>query len=445
MKSPTFPCLRIAALAFILAGLGASTLPAAVDVSGAANVNPALPTIPDRLFKLSDYGAVGDDVTDNTAAFKRAIAAVDQAGGGKLVVPPGVYRTLPFVLCSNLDFHLEAGAVIRAPTTFTAAGLPEPETLHSQAEVREKVRTPTPLITATDVHDLALTGTGTIDGSGAHWWAWSERAGRASPGRIVYSRPNLIFIVGCHRLRVADLTLTNSSRYHLLIRDVIDLTVERVKVVAPFDAPNTDAIDIGPGTNFVVRGCDIDTGDDDICVKGGGNDVLIENNTIRHGHGISIGSGTVNGVDDMLVRHCTFDGADYGIRIKSERGLGGLVRNIRYTDIRMKNVGYAITIYSDYSDSNRPNFKGDPSPALVPRYRDIQIDHVTVESARIAGRIVWLPDSLITGITFRCVKITADKDFVIKDADHPVFDQVTVTLTPAPAAAPGPAKPAVTQ
>ena len=430
------PAPIFALLAVALAAAPGPALQAAVDVSGAANVNPARPTIPSRLFKFSDFGAVGDDATDNTAAFQRAIAAVNQASGGKLVIGQGIYRTLPFKLCSNLDFHLDDGAVIKAPLTFTAAGLPEPETLHSQEEVRQKVKTPPPLITAENVHDLALTGPGTIDGSGAHWWAWSERAARAHPGRVEYTRPNLIMITGCHRLLLSDLTLTNSSRYHFIVREVIDLTVDHVKVRAPFDAPNTDAIDIGPGTNFLVRGCDVDTGDDDICVKGGGNDVLIENCTIHHGHGISIGSGTVNGVDDMLVRHCTFDGADYGIRIKSERGLGGLVRNVRYTDIRMKNVGYAITLYSDYSDSNRPNFKGDPT--LVPSYHDILLDHITVESAKSAGRIVGLPESRITGVTFSDVKISAEKDFVIKDADHPVFEQVTVNIVPAPPVLPAP-------
>jgi polygalacturonase len=83
----------------------------------------------------------------NTAAFKQGIAAVERAGGGKLVVPKGVFRTGPFELCSNLDLHLEAGAVIQAPDTFEALGLPDPSTLHSQAEVSEKVKTPAPLIT----------------------------------------------------------------------------------------------------------------------------------------------------------------------------------------------------------------------------------------------------------------------------------------------------------
>ena len=406
--------------------LAASLRAADVDVSAAEHVHPALPQIPDRTFNLADFGAVGDGQTLNTDAFTKAVAAVDHAGGGRLVVPKGVYRTRPFVLCSNLDFHLEAGAVVQAPATFEAAGLPDPSTLKTQAEVKEKVKTPDPLITANDVHDLALTGPGAIDGDGSHWWAWSERAGRAQPGRVVYTRPNMVVITGCQRLLVADVTFSNSSRYHLVARAVTDFTAERVKVRAPSDAPNTDAIDFGPGTNFWIHDCDIDTGDDDICAKTGGTNILIENNTIRHGHGISIGSPTTLGIHNMLVRHCTFDGADYAIRIKSMRGAGGDVSNIRYTDITMKNVANAITLYSDYVDGNRPDFKGDP--AKIPVFHDILIDHVTVESARNAGRIVGLPESRITGVTLRDVAITAEKPLEIKDADQPVLERVTINL-----------------
>ncbi len=401
---------------------------ATIDVSAAEHVHPALPVIPHHTFNLADFGAVGDGRTMNTAAFTAAISTVARAGGGQLVVPKGVYRTQPFVLCSSLDLHLDAGAVIQAPATFEDAGLPDPSTLHSQAEVKAKVKTPAPLITGDNLHDLALTGAGTIDGEGAHWWAWSERAGRAEPGRLVYTRPNMVVISGCERLLVADLTFSNSSRYHLVTRNVTDLTVERVKVRAPFNAPNTDAIDYGPGTNFWIHDCDIDTGDDDICAKSGGTNILIENNTIRHGHGISIGSGTTLGIHNMLVRHCTFDGADYAIRIKSMRGAGGDVSNVRYTDITMKNVGNAIMLYSDYVDGNRPDFKGDATK--VPSFHDVLIDHVTVESARNAGRIVGLPESRITNIELRDVHITAEKALEIKDADEPTRENVTVTIKP---------------
>ena len=439
MKRANHSLTILAILAFAAAFLSACFHGSAVNVSAVRNVKPALPTIPDRAFILTDFGAVGDGQTLNTDAFKQAIAAIDQAGGGKLIVPKGTFRTLPFTLCSNLDLHLDEGSVIQAPDNFAAFGLPDPSTLHSQDEVGAKVKTPDPLITGRNLHDVAITGSGTVDGNGALWWAWSERAARAQPGRLVYLRPNLVAINGCERLHVADITLINSSKFHLVPSNITDLTIERVKVRAPFNAPNTDAIDPGPGTNFLIRDCDIDTGDDDIVIKSGGANVLIENCMIKHGHGISIGSGTTVGIHDMLVRHCTFDGADNGIRIKSMRGAGGPVENIRYTDIQMKNVADAIVLDLNYTDNNRPNFKGDAGK--IPSIHNILIDHVTIENSKNAGRIVGLPESRITGITLRDVRITAETDLVIKDADEPTFENVTRTITPGVA----PARPAIVE
>jgi len=422
--------MKLLAVALLSAACGVAALTAAaVDVSSVETLRPALPEIPARTFRLTDYGAVGDAATMNTAAFQRAIAAVAAAGGGQLVVPKGTFRTGPFKLCSQLELHLEEGAIIQAPVTFTELGLPEPETLKSQAEAREKFRTPDPLISGKKLHDVAITGPGTIDGSGAHWWKWSERAARnaakTEPGRIVYRRPHLIVIEDCERLRVADVTLRNSSMFHLVPKRINDLTIERVKVFAPWDgsAPNTDAIDPGPGRNFLIRDCVIDTGDDDIVIKSGGENILIENCTIRHGHGISIGSETTVGVRNMLVRNCTMEGTDNGIRIKSMRGAGGPVRNVRYTGITMKDVENAIVLQLDYTDNNRPDFRGDPTK--VPSIQDVLIDHVTITGSRRAGKVVGLPDSPIRAITFRDVALSAERDFEVRDADHPVFERVT--------------------
>jgi len=415
------------AFSFIATFASVPAVFAVVDVSAVENIRPALPRIPDRDFVLTDFGAVGDGHTLNTGAFRKAIRAVEQAGGGRLVVPKGIFRTGPFVLCSNLNLHLETGAMIQAPDTFEALGLPDPATLHSQAEA-SAVKTPDPLITGRHLHDVAITGSGTIDGSGAHWWAWSERASRAQPGRLVYRRPHLVTINGCERLHIADITLSNSSMFHLVPRDVTDLTIERVKVRAPFNAPNTDAIDPGPVTNAWIHDCDIDTGDDDIVIKTGGHNVLIEDCKIAHGHGISIGSETSVGVNHMLVRRCTFDGADNGIRIKSMRGAGGLVENIRYTEITMKDVANPITIQLNYVDNNRPNFKGDPRK--IPEIRNILIDHVTATGSRNAGVIIGLPDSLIKGLTMEDVSITAETDLVIRDAEQPTLTRVTRTIKP---------------
>jgi polygalacturonase len=320
-----------------------------------------------------------------------------------------------------LELHLADGAVIQAPTSFAEVGVPDPATVKSQDDVRA-IRFPQPLIHGKRLHDVALTGAGTVDGAGAIWWAWSERASRAQPGRLVYPRANLIVIEDCERLLICDVLLRNSPKFHLVPRRITELTIERVKVRAPEHAPNTDAIDPGPATNVVIRDCDIDTGDDDIVIKSGGKNVLIENCTIKHGHGISIGSETTDGVDGMLVRKCTFEGTDNGIRIKSMRGAGGLVRNVCYRDITMREVADAIVLDLTYTDNNRPNFRGDPSK--VPVIRDILIENVTIHSAKRAGRIVGLPESPIGAVTLRNVTINAGKDLVIKDAGSPVFENV---------------------
>jgi polygalacturonase len=402
-------CLAVAMGIWLSLGSPVHAAPGEVDVK------PALPDIPNRSFNLKDFGGVGDGKTFNTEAFQKAFAEIEKQGGGKLVVPAGVYRTKPIKLVSKLDLHLDEGAVIQAPDTFTDWGLVEPTTLKTQEEVTAKVRRTDPLIGGSNLHDVAITGSGAIDGSGAIWWTWSERAMRAQPGRIVYPRTHMVILSNIQRLHVDGVTFRNSPMFHLVPKNVTDLLIENVKVRAPQNAPNTDAIDPGTCTNVLVRKCDIDTGDDNIVIKAGGTNILIEDNTIKHGHGISIGSETTVGVHNMLVRRCTFDGTDNGIRIKSMRGAGGLVENVRYTDITMKNVANAIVLDLTYVDNNRPNFTGDPTK--VPKIQHILIDNVKIESARNAGKIVGLPDSKITDITLRDVQITADRDLVIKDAD----------------------------
>jgi polygalacturonase len=401
-----------------------------VDVSAVENIRPARPVIPSRTFLLTDFGAVGDGKTLNTEAFKKAIAAVEKAGGGKLVVPKGVYRTLPITLCSSLELHLDEGAMIQAPDNFAAYGLRDPKTFRTQEEAQKKYQVPNPLINGKDLHDVAVTGKGVIDGNGALWWAWSERAARrvvkTEPNRIVYRRAHMVVISNCERLLVADVTLQNSSMFHFVPRNITDLTIERVKVRAPFNAPNTDAIDPGNCTNVWIHHCDIDTGDDDIVIKSGGTNILIEDCVIKHGHGLSIGSETNAGVHNMLVRRCTLDGTDNGIRIKSMRGKGGLVENVRYTDITMHNVANAIYFDLNYVDNNYPDYKGDS--AKTPAIKNILIDHVTIVNSKNAGKIVGLPESRITDVTLRDVTISAEKDFEIRDADKPVFENVTCEI-----------------
>lgn len=434
-------------LAAALAGLSLTASSAAAADGPAASgsaartdeITAALPVIPDARFNLSDFGAVSDYKAMDTDAFKNAVAAIAKAGGGHLIVPAGTYKTLPFTLTSHMDLHLEAGAVIKAPDNFAEYGLPDPNEPLPPSTAADATAgrggsgggaRVAPLISGANLTDVAITGTGTIDGSGAIFWIWSDKAARLyPPGRRIVARPQLISITGVKRLHVDGVTLTNSPMFHLVPRGE-DITIENVRVVAPSDAPNSDAMDPG-GTRIIIRNCEIDTGDDNVAVQNGSRDVLIENLTCFHGHGISIGSGTRYGVSHMIVRNCSFNGTDNGLRIKSYRSNGGEVHDIRYSDITMRNVRRPFDINMLYNgNANTPTDVGpreaNGQTQALPNFHDIHITNLTIIRSPLAGRILGLPEQMANDITFTNVKIDSNRGFLLQDAKDVTFDNVQI-------------------
>jgi polygalacturonase len=407
----------------------ADTLPTA---DPAADIKVAPPVIPDRQFNIKNFGGVGDGVKLNTDAFKNAVAAIAAAGGGHLEIPPGIYMTLAFPLTSHIDLHLDAGARIKAPESLAAWGLPDPET-STQDDV-DQFASGGAIIYGRGLTDVAITGSGTIDGSGQMFWIWSDKAARRyAPGRLIYPRPTLVSLRGCQRLHIDGITLMDSPMFHLALgMHSQDLLVENIRVEAPSDAPNTDAIDPG-GERIIIRHCEIDTGDDNIAIQGGSHGVLIEDLTCLHGHGISIGSPTVGGLSHIFVRRCTFDGGVNGLRIKSYRGRGGEVHDIHYSDITMKNVDRPFDINMLYNgNANAPTDIG-PRPASgmarnIPYFHDIHFTNITVTRSPVAGRIIGLPEQLARDITFTNVNIQADRGFLIQDAKNIFFDNVRMNI-----------------
>jgi polygalacturonase len=288
-----------------------------------------------------------------------------------------------------------------------------------------------PLISGANLTDVAITGTGTIDGSGAMFWLWSDKAARRyPPGRRIVARPHLISISGVQRLHVDGVTLTNSPMFHPVPRGQ-DITIENVRVVAPSDAPNSDAMDPG-GDRIVIRNCEIDTGDDNVAVQNGSHDVLIEDLTCFHGHGISVGSGTRNGLSHMIVRRCTFNGTDNGLRIKSYRGNGGEVHDVWYSDITMRNVRRPFDINMLYNgNANTPTDVGPREAApgqtqAIPNFHDIHVTNLTVTRSPLAGRILGVAELMPNNITFTNVKIQSNRGFLVQDAKDITFDRVQI-------------------
>lgn len=414
--------LRLFALAaaVLAAGLAAPAAGVAgpgpaVAPSAAPEWSPAAPSVPAREFSLRDFSPAADGRTPDTEAFRRALAAVAAAGGGRLVVPPGDYFTGPFELCGRLDFRLERGARLR----FT----------QDPAAYRRPDGRWRPMIEARGCRDLELSGAGELDGQGAPWWVRERAAKTAARARGLpdaeIGRPRLIVLEDCERVRVAGLALRDSPQFHLSLVRCRDAAVEGISIRAPADSPNTDGIDPSGCARVLIRGCDIDTGDDCVALKAGSSgpirDVRIEDCAFRHGHGCSIGSETTAGLDGLVVRRCTFDGTTAGIRLKSSRGRGGPVRNLEYSDLTMRGVGEAIVVSSFYEDRAFAR-TGDPGPARAagpgtPDWSGIVVERLTADCVKDAGEITGLPESPVRGLVLRDVSIRAPRGLRLSRAE----------------------------
>jgi hypothetical protein len=301
---------------WIVSVVAASLLPAVAVLA-----DPTLPTIPANTFTVP--AATGNAATD-TSNIANTITAAANAGGGMVVVPAGTYLSNQFALTSNINLHLNSGAIIRnnAPTS-------------------------TLITTSGTLHDIEITGSGILDG-------------RATS---TTSSNNMVSLRHITNVLVQGVTVQNSSHFHLVVEEDTNLTVDGINIndnntVQQHGAylANTDAIDYS-GSHILIENSNINSGDDDIVAKPSStfcSDITITNNVIGAGHGISVGGQTNAGLDGMTVSHITFTGTDNGLRLKSGAAAinssgGGLVKNVSFSDITMTNVKNPIIISSWYN------------------------------------------------------------------------------------------------
>ena len=396
-----------------------------------------------KVFNVREFGATGDGSTLDTKAIQKALDACGQAGGGIVQFPAGTYLSQPLTLHAKTTVLLDAGATLLA-TTHQIDFMKVPGDWLKAGSSGDF----NPFIGGKKLSDVTITGAGTIDGNGAAWWDEAEKARQVKPGYTL-PRPNLIVLDRCRNVRLENITLQNSPKFHFVPSDCEDVVVSNVTILAPAHAANTDAIDPS-GRRMLITKCRIDVGDDDVAIKAGkkipdhdfqSEDIIITDCTILHGHGISIGSETLGGVRNVTVRNCTFENTENGLRIKSQRGKGGVVENIHYTDITMKNVVPAITLTCYYmnnsaGDTTQPSAAKEDAAQLAsagtPVFRNIYISNVTATCQKSAGVITGLPESKISNVLFENVRISSIKGLAIKNADGVRFKNVQITAENGP-------------
>jgi len=404
------------------------------------------PQFPKRDFLITDYGAVADNERDCTDAFRRAISAAHEAGGGRVVVPPGSFLTGPIHLRSNVNLFVSDGAIINF--------LPDPNkympVVYSRVGGVECMNY-SPLVYAYEQQNIAITGQGILNGqaSDQNWWQWknteapdiktleSQGQERLPVGQRVFGaprqlRPTMIQPYKCTNVLIEGVTVRNSPMWHINPVLSTNVIVRNVKVVG--HGPNNDGCNPESCRDVLIEGCYFDTGDDCIAVKSGRNsdgrrvnvpseNIVIRNCRMRDGHGgVVIGSETSGGVRNVFAENCRMDSPnlDRGLRIKSNSVRGGTVENVYLRNITIGQVAEAVLrIDLLYGEGDAGGF--------VPIIRNINMENVTSKKSRYALFITGYERAPATGIYLtNCTFDNVEKPNVVIGAKDLILTNVKI-------------------
>lgn len=365
-----------------------------------------------------DFGVSNDGTTLVTSALNAAIAACAESGGGVLTFPPGRYLTGTVQLQSNITLLLEPGAVLLGSQN------PDDYPLVQMRWEGADQLVHSPLITGVGLHHVAITGQGIVDGQGEVWWQWH----RSRP--LPHARPRLVSFVDCSHVLIQGITARNSPAWTITPLRCEYVTIEGVAVLNPWGSPNTDGINPDSCRWVHISNCHIDAGDDCITIKSGREGpngershlspcehITITNCTMAHGHGgVVIGSEMSGDVRNVVISNCVFVGTERGLRLKSRRGRGGVVEDIRASNIIMQDVRcpFIMNLYYDYGVTD-PELAFDRNSRPVnegtPRFRRISFAHITARRAQYAAAfLLGLPEMPLEDVSFEDASISMAAD-----------------------------------
>ncbi len=351
------------------------------------------PTFPEKDFEITKFGAVGDGTTDCTKAFADAIAACNQAGGGRVVVPAGKFLTGAIHLKSGVNLHIVKDGTILFSTD-PRKYLPVVFTRYECTEVMNY----SPLIYAFEQENIAITGEGTINAQAKAgvWHQWvregrddnrklDEMANKDVPveqrvfGEGHFLRPNFVEPVRCHNVLIEGIKIVSSPMWVLHPLYCTNVTVRGVTVEA--EGPNTDGCDPDSCTDISIKDCSFSDGDDCIAIKSGRDhdgrrvnipcqNLVIQNCVFKDGHGgVAVGSETSGGVRNVFAENCSFDSPnlDMAMRFKTNPARGGFIENcyLRNCTVKTAKVGIHMTMRYGSSGAREGNF--------IPTVRNIDI------------------------------------------------------------------------
>jgi polygalacturonase len=371
------------------------------------------PAFPQKDFPVTKFGAIGDGITDCTNAFKKAIVTCNASGGGRVVVPKGVYLTGALHLLSNVNVYISKEAVIKFSTD-PKKYLP---VVYTQWEGVECMNY-SPLIYAFEQENIAVTGEGVLDGQGAdsNWWSWKGNKDTNKPNQKVartklnemgeknvpvaqrifgegsYLRPNFFEPYRCKNILVEGVTFKNSPMWFL--NPVLCTNVSILGITTEGLGPNNDGCDPQSCTDVLIKNCYFNTGDDCIAIKSGRNNdgrrvntpcsnIIIQGCRMKDGHGgVSLGSECSGGIQNVYAENDTMDSPnlDRMLRIKTNSIRGGVVENVYFRNIKVGQVADAVMQIDFYYE------EGDQG-SFTPIVRNVELKNIESNKSKFG---IWI-------------------------------------------------------
>lgn len=432
----------------------------------------SVPNFPNNEVSITEYGGIGDGIQLNTEAFSKAINALSEQGGGRLVIPSGVWFTGPIVLKSNIEIHLADKAIILFSPDKSLYPIVE-----TSFEGLNTYRCQSP-ISGKNIENIAITGSGAIDGNGHHWrplkkqkvtdsyWKrtistggvfkrddyWMPSAQYLHGDTISdmnvprhfktreqwysvrdFLRPVMVSFQNCINIYLNGVIFQNSPAWNIHPLMCENIIIDGIQVRNPSYAQNGDGLDLESCKNTLIINSSFDVGDDGICIKSGkdkdGRDrglpcenVIVDNCTVFKGHGgFVVGSEMSGGVKNVSVSNCQFLGTDVGLRFKSKRGRGGVVENIHISNISMFDIATEPILFNLYyggksaveilENDDEPKLQDElfPIDETTPVFKDIYIKDVTCSNARRAMYFYGLPECNINNINIENLVVHSKK------------------------------------
>lgn len=447
------------------------------------------PVFPDNKLSLLDVGGDPNGISLNTEAFEKGMTELSSKGGGTLVVPEGIWLTGPIVFRSNINLHLEKGALILFSDNFDL--YPIVNTIFEGLDTR-RCQSP---ISGRNLENIAITGQGSINGSGnawrpvkkgkvteEHWKSLLASGGVVEGGYYwfpteasrkgylmsdlnvpkeelsdaqweeikLFLRPVMVSFIECKNVLLQDVLFENSPSWNIHPLMCENVILDNLLIRNPSYAQNGDGLDLESCKNSLIVNCTFDVGDDGICIKSGKDadgrkrarateNVIVDNCKVFKAHGgFVVGSEMSGGVKNISVTNCQFLGTDVGLRFKSKRGRGGVVENIYVSDIQMFNIAtesFLFDLYYGGKSALESLADGDETPVTdvlppvteeTPCFRNIYVNNLTSRNARRAMFFNGLPEMNISNINVTNSVFTAKIGAELVESDGIHFKNVTV-------------------